>query len=407
MNHFAPRGLQNAGDYIARETEFGARNYKPLDVVLTRGEGAYVWDVDGRRYLDCLSAYSAVNQGHCHPRILKAMTEQASKLTLTSRAFRNDQLGPFYEEICALTRAHKVLPMNSGAEAVESALKLARKWGYAVKRVPDGQAEIIVCANNFHGRTITIVGFSSDPGSREGFGPFAAGFRSVPFGDAAALEAAITPNTVALLVEPIQGEAGVIVPPAGYLKKARTICTRHNVLFILDEIQTGLGRTGKLLAEEHEGVEADLTLIGKALSGGFYPVSAVLSNSEAMSVLNPGEHGSTFGGNPLACATARMALKVLVEEGMIENAANVGERLKRNLCDIRSGMVREVRGLGLMLAVELVPDAGGARAVCENLAVRGLLAKETHDHTIRVTPPLILTTDQADWIAEQFADVLK
>ena len=292
--------------------------------------------------------------------------------------------------------------MNSGAEAVESALKLARKWGYAVKGVPAGQAEIIVCANNFHGRTITIVGFSSDPGSREGFGPFSAGFKTVPFGDAAALEAAIGPDTVAFLVEPIQGEAGVIIPPAGYLRKARELCTRHNVLFILDEIQTGLGRTGKLLAEEHEGVEADLTLIGKALSGGFYPVSAVLSNSEAMSVLRPGEHGSTFGGNPLACAVARMAMKVLVEEGMIENAARVGERLKRNLEDIRSNIVKDVRGVGLMLAVELEPEAGGARAVCENLLTHGLLAKDTHDHTIRITPPLILTDSQADWIAEQF-----
>jgi ornithine--oxo-acid transaminase len=407
MNHFTPRGLKHAGDYIARESEFGAKNYKPLDVVLARGEGVYVWDVDGRRYMDCLSAYSAVNQGHCHPRILKAMTEQAAKLTLTSRAFRNDQLAPFYEEICALTRAHKVLPMNSGAEAVESALKLARKWGYTVKGVPADKAEIIVCANNFHGRTITIVGFSSDPASREGFGPFAPGFKMVPFGDAAALEAAITPNTVAFLVEPIQGEAGVIIPPAGYLKKARALCTRHNVLFILDEIQTGLGRTGKLLAEEHENVEADLTLIGKALSGGFYPVSAVLSNSEAMSVLHPGEHGSTFGGNPLACAIARMALKVLVEEGMIENAARIGERLMRSLSDIRSNMVREVRGQGLMIAVELDPAAGGARPVCEALVARGLLAKETHDHTIRIAPPLILTADQADWIADQFAAVLK
>jgi ornithine--oxo-acid transaminase len=375
--------------------------------VLKRGEGVYVWDVDGRRYMDCLSAYSAVNQGHCHPRILAAMTEQASKLTLTSRAFRNDQLAPFYEELCVLTRAHKVLPMNSGAEAVESALKLARKWGYTVKGVPDGQAEVIVCANNFHGRTITIVGFSSDPGSREGFGPFAAGFKTVPFGDAAALETAITPNTVAFLVEPIQCEAGVIIPPAGYLKKARDLCTRHNVLFILDEIQTGLGRTGKLLAEEHDGVEADLTIIGKALAGGFYPVSAVLSNSEAMSVLHPGEHGSTFGGNPLACAIARMALKVLVEEGMIDNAARIGERLKRNLSDIRSNMVREVRGLGLMLAVELDAGVGDARLVCEKLVTRGLLAKETHDHTIRIAPPLILTADQADWIAGQFAAVLK
>jgi len=406
MNQFTPRGLQDAGDYIAREAEFGAGNYKPLDVVLARGEGVYVWDMAGKRYLDCLSAYSAVNQGHCHPRIFAAMTEQASRLTLTSRAFRNDQLGPFYEEICALTHAHKVLPMNSGAEAVESALKLARKWGYTVKGVPAGQAEIIVCANNFHGRTITIVGFSSDPASREGFGPYPAGFKMVPFGDAAALEAAITPNTVAFLVEPIQGEAGVIIPPSGYLRKARALCTRHNVLFILDEIQTGLGRTGKLLAEEHEGVEADLTLIGKALSGGFYPVSAVLSNNEAMSVLHPGEHGSTFGGNPLACAIARMALKVLVEEGMIENAARIGARLRTGLAGIRSGMVRDVRGAGLMIAVELDPAAGGARPVCEALIARGLLAKETHDHIIRIAPPLILTADQADWITEQFAAVL-
>jgi ornithine--oxo-acid transaminase len=406
VNHFTPRGLKTASDYIARESEFGANNYKPLDVVLARGDGVYVWDVDDRRYMDCLSAYSAVNQGHCHPRILKAMTEQASRLTLTSRAFRNDQLAPFYEEICTLTRAHKVLPMNSGAEAVESALKLARKWGYAIKGVPQGQAEVIVCADNFHGRTITIVGFSSDPGSREGFGPFTAGFRTVPFGDAAALEAAITPNTVAFLVEPIQGEAGVIIPPAGYLKTARELCTRHNVLLILDEIQTGLGRTGKLLAEEHEDVEADLTLIGKALSGGFYPVSAVLSNSEAMSVLNPGDHGSTFGGNPLACAIARIALKVLVEEGMIENASRIGDRLKRNLSGIRSPMMREVRGRGLMLAVELEPATGGARPICEALVARGLLAKETHGHIIRIAPPLILTADEADWIAEQFAAVL-
>jgi len=406
MNQISPKDLKTA-EIIARESEFGAMNYEPLNVVLKRGEGVYVWDVEGRRYLDCLSAYSAVNQGHCHPRILKAMTEQAAKLTITSRAFRNDQLASFYEEICALTRAHKVLPMNSGAEAVESALKLARKWGYTVKDVPEGKAEIVVCANNFHGRTIAIVGFSSDPSSREGFGPFAQGFKMVPFGDAAALEGAITPNTVAFLVEPIQGEAGVIIPPAGYLTKARELCTRRNVLFILDEIQTGLGRTGKLLAEEHENVEADLTLIGKALSGGFYPVSAVLSNSEAMGVLHPGEHGSTFGGNPLACAIARMALKVLIEEGMIENAARIGERLKRNLSDIHSNLVREVRGRGLMLAIELDPAAGGARPVCKKLVRRGLLAKETHNNTIRIAPPLILTADQADWIAEQFAAVLR
>jgi len=396
------RPSARSAELMAVEAQFGAKNYKPLDVVLTRGEGVYVWDVDGRRYLDCLSAYSAVNQGHCHPKIMAAMVEQAGRLTLTSRAFRNDQLAPFYEELCALTRSHKALPMNSGAEAVESALKVARKWAYEVKGVADGAAEIIVCADNFHGRTISIVGFSTDPGARNHFGPFTPGFKVVPYGDAAALEAAITPNTAAFLVEPIQGEAGVIVPPAGYLKTARELCTRHRVLLILDEIQTGLGRTGKLLAEEHEGIEADLTLLGKALSGGFYPVSAVLSNAEAMSVLKPGEHGSTFGGNPLACAVARAALKALVEEGMIDNAERVGARLMGSLASIRSDAVKEVRGRGLLLAVELHADAGGARRVCEALQRRGLLCKETHDHTVRIAPPLILTDAQADWIAEQF-----
>lgn len=399
--------LATADDYISVEARLGAKNYKPLDVVLSRGEGVYVWDVDGKRYLDALSAYSAVNQGHCHPKILEAMVEQAKKLTLTSRAFRNDQLALFYEEICALTNSHKALPMNSGAEAVESALKVARKWGYQVKGVPADKAEVIVCSENFHGRTLAIVGFSTDDQARGGFGPFAPGFKVVPFGDAGALEAAITENTVAFLVEPIQGEAGVIIPPAGYLKTARELCTKHNVIFILDEIQTGLGRTGKLLAEQHEGVEADLTLVGKALSGGFYPVSAVLSNDEVLGVLKPGEHGSTFGGNPLACAVARAALRVLVEEGMVENAARVGERLKGSLASIRHDAIKEVRGRGLMLAVELHADAGGARRVCENLQRRGLLCKETHDHTIRIAPPLILTDDQADWIAEQFDGALR
>jgi ornithine--oxo-acid transaminase len=393
-------------DLIALEGLYGAKNYKPLDVVLTRGQGVHVWDVDGNRYLDCLSAYSAVNQGHCHPKILEAMVAQAGRLTLTSRAFRNDQLAPFYEELCALTGSHKVLPMNSGAEAVESAIKVARKWGYEVKGVPADQAEIAVAADNFHGRTVAIVGFSTDPQSRGGFGPFAPGFRVVPYGDAEALDAAIGPNTVAVLLEPIQGEAGVIIPPAGYLKRARELCTERRAILILDEIQTGLGRTGKLLAEEHEGVEADLTLIGKALSGGFYPVSAVLSNSEVMDVLHPGEHGSTFGGNPLACAVARAALKVLVEEGMVENAARVGDRLQAALASIRADSVKDVRGRGLMLAVELHAEAGGARRVCEALQARGLLAKETHAHTIRIAPPLILTDDQSDWIAEQFAAVL-
>ncbi len=316
-----------AGDLIAIEATLGAHNYEPLDVVLVRGQGVWVWDSDGKRYLDCLSAYSALNQGHCHPKILAAMVEQASKLTLTSRAFRNDQLAHFYEDLARLTGSHKILPMNSGAEAVESALKAVRKWGYEVKGVPEGRAEIVVCANNFHGRTLAIVGFSTDPDARNGFGPFAPGFRVVPFGDFAALAAAVNENTVAFLVEPIQGEAGVIIPPAGYFRQVRALCSERNVTLILDEIQTGLGRTGKLLAEEHEGIEADVTLIGKALSGGYYPVSAVLSNSEVLGVLKPGQHGSTFGGNPLACAIARAALKVLVEEGMIENAGRQGAAL--------------------------------------------------------------------------------
>lgn len=396
-----------AAELIALETLYGATNYKPLDVVLTRGEGVYVWDVNGKRYLDCLAAYSAVNQGHCHPKIVAAMVEQAGRLTLTSRAFRNDQLPLFYEELCTLTKSHKALPMNSGAEAVETALKVARKWGYEVKGVARDRAEIIVCKQNFHGRTLAVVGFSSDPSTYRGFGPFAPGFVAVPYGDAAALEAAINENTVAFLVEPIQGEAGVIVPPPGYMKTARELCTRHNVVLICDEVQTGLGRTGRLLAEEHEGIEADLTLVGKALSGGFYPVSAVLSNDEVMSAIKPGEHGSTFGGNPLACAVARAALKVLVEEDMIGNSERIGARLKASLAAIRSDKVKEVRGRGLMLAMELHEDLGGARPYCEALQHRGILCKDTHDHTIRISPPLVLTADQSDWIAEQFEAVLR
>jgi ornithine--oxo-acid transaminase len=392
--------------YLALERDYGARNYQPFEVVLTKGRGVWVWDVDGRRYLDCLSAYSAVNQGHCHPRILAALSEQAARLAITSRAFMNDQLPLFYEELCAATHSHRVLPMNSGAEAVESALKTVRKWGYQVKGVPADRAEIVVCANNFHGRTLTIVGFSTDPTARDGFGPFTPGFRIVPFGDAQALEAAITPNTVAFLVEPIQGEAGVILPPRGYFTAVREICTRHNVILILDEVQTGLGRTGKLLAEEHEGIEADLTLIGKALSGGFYPVSAVLSNDAVLGVLKPGEHGSTFGGNPLACAVARAALKALLEEGMVENAAAMGARLLGGLRRIKSSAVKEARGRGLMLAVELHPEAGGARRYCDALRRRGVLCKDTHDHTIRVSPPLVITPDEVDWALEQFDAVL-
>ncbi|MDB5392731.1 MAG: rocD [Rhodospirillales bacterium] len=393
-------------DYMAIEHQLGAHNYKPLDVVLSRGQGVYVWDTDGKRYLDCLSAYSAVNQGHCHPRILEALIDQAGRLSLTSRAFRNDQLPLFYEEICALTGSHKVLPMNSGAEAVESAIKAVRKWGYQVKGVPDGEAEIVVCADNFHGRTIAIVGFSTDPTARQGFGPFAPGFKAIPFGDADALEAAISPNTVGFLVEPIQGEAGVIIPPDGYLRRVREICTRNKVMLILDEIQTGLGRTGTLLAEAHEGIEADVTLIGKALAGGFYPISAVLSNEEVLGVLQPGEHGSTFGGNPLACAVARMAMKVLVEERMIENAQWMGERFLFGLQALNHGVIKDVRGRGLLIAMELNEDAGGARKLTEALMARGLLAKETHTHTARFAPPLIITAEQVDWALEEIAGAL-
>ena len=393
-------------DYLGIEASLGAHNYKPIDVVLARGEGIWVWDIDGTRYMDCLSAYSAVNQGHCHPKIREALVEQAGRLSLTSRAFRNDQLAPFYQELCDLTNTSKVLPMNSGAEAVESAVKAVRKWGYQVKGVEKGKAEVIVCANNFHGRTITIVGFSTDPAARADFGPFAPGFKVIPFGDAKALEAAITPDTVAFLVEPIQGEAGVIIPSGGYLREIREICTRHNVMLILDEIQTGLGRTGKLLAEEHEDIEADLTLIGKALSGGYYPISAVLSNKEVLGVLRPGEHGSTFGGNPLACAVARAALKVLVEEGMIENSARMGAYFLDALKSLRNNAIKEIRGRGLMVAVEFEKEAGGARRYCEQLKQAGILCKETHVNTIRFAPPLIVTQDDIDWAMERIEPVI-
>ncbi len=393
-------------EYIKLEEVYGAHNYKPLDVVLCKGKGPWVWDVDGKKYMDCLSAYSAVNQGHCHPKIMDAMFEQAKKLTLTSRAFRNDQLGFFYKELCELTNSHKVLPMNSGAEAVETVIKTVRKWGYKVKGVPEDKAEIIVCENNFHGRTITIVGFSTDEGSRRGFGPFTPGFKIIPFGDAKALENAITPNTVGFLVEPIQGEAGVIIPPKGYLKEVKSICEKNNIVLILDEIQTGLGRTGKLLAEEHEGIEADLTLIGKALSGGFYPVSAVLSNTEVLGILQPGEHGSTFGGNPLACAIARAALRVLTEENLIENAEKTGNYFLERLKEISNSKIREVRGKGLLIAVEFHPDTGGARQYCERLKDEGVLCKETHDNIIRFAPPLVVTKEDIDWAMERIEPVL-
>ena len=402
----APRFYETPQDYIAAEKDYGASNYKPLDVVLSRGEGVYVWDVEGNRYLDCLAGYSAINQGHCHPKIRDAMVAQASRLTLTSRAFRNDQLGPFCEELCTLTQSTKVLPMNTGAEAVETAIKVARKWGYQVKGVPEGQAEIIVFENNFHGRTISVVSFSTDPTARTGFGPFTAGFKIVGFGDLKELEEAVTPNTVAVLMEPIQGEAGVLVPPPGYVSAVRELCTRERIILILDEIQTGLGRTGKLLAEEHEGVEADMTLLGKALGGGFYPVSAVLCSGPIMGVLKPGEHGSTFGGNPLACAVARASLRAITGEGMIENAAAMGAYFREGLLSIGSRTTREVRGRGLMLALELHPDAGGARRYCVALKHRGILCKDTKEHTIRISPPLVITREDIDKALFQFAAVL-
>jgi len=396
----------NSFQCIDFENQYGAHNYKPLDVLLSRGEGVWVWDVQGNRYLDCLSAYSAVNQGHCHPKILQALIDQAQKLTMTSRAFRNEQLGLFYREMCELTNSHKILPMNSGSEAVETALKTVRKWGYTVKGVPDDKAEIIVCNNNFHGRTISIISFSTDQNSRGSFGPFTPGFKVIPFGDPDALEAAITPNTVGFLVEPIQGEAGVIIPPAGYLKAVKSICGKHNIVLILDEIQTGLGRTGKLLAEEHEDIVADLTLIGKALSGGFYPVSAVLSSAEVMNVLRPGEHGSTFGGNPLACAIVRAALKVLVEEGLIENAASMGKYFLGGLRQISQPLIKEIRGKGLMIGLEFYPEAGGARQYCEKLKENGLLCKETHNNIIRFAPPLVITKDQVEWAVDKIGEVI-
>lgn len=393
-------------EYIFLEDQFGAHNYKPLDVVIERGQGIWVWDVEGRKYMDCLSAYSAVNQGHCNPRIMAAMVEQAKKLTLTSRAFRNDQLGLLYKELCDLTNSHKVLPMNSGAEAVETAIKAVRKWGYMEKGVPEDQAEIIVCRNNFHGRTITIISFSTDPTATTGFGPFTPGFKVIDFGDAGALEAAITDKTVAFLVEPIQGEAGVIIPPDGYLRDIRRICTKNGIALIFDEIQTGLGRTGKMLAEEHENVEADLTLIGKALSGGFYPISAVLSNNEVLGVLKPGEHGSTFGGNPLACAIARAALRVLVEDKLIQNAKIMGEYFMEGLKNIHNPKIKEIRGRGLLIGVEFHPEAKGARQYCEQLKEVGILCKETHKTIVRFAPPLVVGKDDIDWAIEKIKPVL-
>jgi ornithine--oxo-acid transaminase len=398
--------IMKSQEFIDLEEQIGAHNYHPLDVVLTRGQGVWVYDVDGNKYLDCLSSYSALNQGHVHPKILNALVEQAGKLTLTSRAFRSDQLALFYKELSDLTGYEMILPMNSGAEAVETALKVARKWGYVSKKVPRDQAEIIVADGNFHGRTISIISFSSEPLYKDDFGPHTPGFVSIPFGDAAALEKAITPRTVAVLIEPIQGESGVNIPPAGYIKNVREICTRNNVLFMADEIQTGLGRTGKLLATMHDNVRADVVILGKALGGGFYPVSAVLADKSILGLINPGEHGSTFGGNPLAAAVARESLKVLVEEKMIENAAIQGDYFIDQLAEINSPKIKEVRGRGLLIGVEIKPEAGGARKYCEALKDEGILAKETHQHIIRFAPPLIIDRPTIDWAVDKIRKVL-
>ena len=391
-------------DFVELENEFGAHNYHPLDVVIERAEGVWVSDVDGKRYLDCLAAYSAVNQGHCHPDILRTLTEQASKVTLTSRAFRNEQLPLLYKQLHDLTGMDMALPMNTGAEAVETAVKTARKWGYKVKGIPDGKAEIIVCANNFHGRTVTVVSFSSDEQYRDGFGPFTPGFKIIPFGDADALRAAITPNTTAFLVEPIQGEAGILIPPKGYLAEAAEICRANRVLLMVDEIQSGLGRTGRLFAYMHEDVEPDLLIVGKALAGGFYPVSAVLASREILGVYRPGDHGSTFGGNPLGCAVARTALRVLVEEKMVERSAELGGYFLEKLKGIRSRHIKEVRGRGLWIGIELdVP----ARPYSEALKREGILCKETHDRVIRVAPPLVIKREEIDWAYERFKRVIE
>ena len=396
----------NTQDYVQLEEQYGAHNYHPLDVVIDKAEGVWVYDVDGKKYLDCLSAYSAVNQGHVHPKILEALVEQSKKVTLTSRAFRNDQLPLLYKELSEMTGYEMSLVMNSGAEAVETAIKLARKWAYQIKGVPRHQAEIIVCDGNFHGRTTTLVGFSSEPLYKDDFGPFAPGFASVPYGDSASIEKAITPNTAAVMLEPIQGEAGVIVPPEGFLKQVAEICKRNNVLFIADEIQTGLGRTGKLFACDHEGVRPDIMVVGKALSGGFYPVSAALADNSIMGLFTPGEHGSTFGGNPLGAAVASASLRVIREEKLAERADDLGTYFMEQLAEIPSPHVKEVRGKGLLIGVELKPEAQGARRFCEALQERGILAKETHEHVIRFAPPLVIDKETIDWALPHIREVL-
>lgn len=394
-------------DYINIGNEYGAHNYKPLDVVLTRGEGVWVYDVEGNRYLDCLSAYSAINQGHVHPRILETLIDQSKRLTLTSRAFRNDQLPLLYKELCELTGYEMAIAMNSGAEAVETALKIARKWAYQVKGIEKYKAEIIVADGNFHGRTISIISFSTEPLYRDDFGPFTDGFKIAEYGNIESMRSLVNQNTAAILIEPIQGEAGVIVPPDGYLKEVEQLCGENNILLIADEIQTGLGRTGKLFACDHDQVKPDAIIIGKALSGGFYPVSAVVSNKSVLGLFTPGEHGSTFGGNPLGAAVARTAVKVLVEEGLIENAENMGTYFSDQLAEIPTKKIKEIRSRGLLIGVELHKSAGPARKYCEMLQSQGILAKETHETTIRFAPPLIIDKETIDWALDRIRDVLK
>ncbi|GMQ79327.1 MAG: ornithine aminotransferase [Anaerolineae bacterium] len=390
-------------DYINLADSYGAHTYRPLDVVISRGEGVWLYDVDGGKYLDCLSAYSAVNQGHCNPKIMRAAVDQMGQLTLTSRAFRNDQMGPFLKDLCELTGYDLALPMNTGAEAVETAIKAARKWGYITKGVPKDQAEIIVCEGNFHGRTTTIIGFSSEESYKTDFGPFTPGFRLIPYGDIKSLEAAITSNTVAFLFEPIQGESGVIIPGDGYLRAAANLCKEHNILLVADEIQTGLGRTGRLFGCDHEDVRPDVMIVGKALSGGFYPVSAVLSDHEVLGLFKPGDHGSTFGGNPLGAAVARAALKVIVEDDLVNRSRQLGEYFKGKLERIESSHIKEVRGKGLFIGVELFVKA---RPFAEELMARGILVKETHDYVLRFAPPLIITKDEIDWAVNHIESVL-
>ncbi len=399
--------MSRSAELIRLAETYGAHNYHPLDVVLERGEGIWVWDADDRKFLDCLSAYSALNQGHRHPKIIAALVEQAGKITLTSRAFHNDQMGPFLQELNALCRTEVALPMNTGAEAVETAIKACRKWGYQVKGIPRDQAEIIVCENNFHGRTTTIVGFSSEEQYRDGFGPFTPGFVTVPYGDVEAFRKAVRPNTAGFLFEPIQGEGGVIVPPDGYLRETRRICRDQRVLWIADEIQTGFGRTGKLFCHEWEGItDPDMLILGKALGGGLYPVSAVVARKEVLGVFKPGDHGSTFGGNPLGCAVARAALKVITDENLVGRSAELGDYFMAGLRAIESPHVREVRGRGLLIGVEIKRESGPARPYCEKLRDLGILCKETHEQVIRFAPPLVIEKQDIDWILERVKKVL-